>query len=65
MAPLKTKLKEIRQELKLTQTEFAEVIGVRQATISDWERGIKLPSRLAKRSIEMLYHKKTKKSISL
>jgi transcriptional regulator with XRE-family HTH domain len=29
-----------RKGLRLTQGELGEAVGVRQATISDWERGV-------------------------
>jgi len=38
-------VKELRTSLRLTQVEFAALLGVRQATISDWERGAKKPTR--------------------
>ncbi len=33
-----TKLRKLREKNKLTQAEFAESIGLSQATICDWER---------------------------
>ncbi len=41
----------IRQQYKMTQSQFAEYIGVRQATVSDWENGKATISRLAKLAI--------------
>lgn len=38
-------IKALRLHLGLTQTEFAEKLGVRQATVSEWEKGIHVPSR--------------------
>ena len=35
-----TKIGELRQHMGLTQTEFARRLGVRQATVSEWERGV-------------------------
>lgn len=32
-------LKMLRQRSGLTQVQLAELLGVRQATVSDWERG--------------------------
>lgn len=32
-------LREFRQKNNYTQTKVAEVLGVRQATVSDWENG--------------------------
>lgn len=36
-------VKEIRKGLGLTQEKFAELVGVRQNTISRWEKGIREP----------------------
>lgn len=37
--------KEIREKLELTQPEFAEFVGVRVATLRNWEQGRrKIPS---------------------
>lgn len=30
-----------------SQSDFAKILGVRQATVSDWEQGKRKPSRLA------------------
>jgi len=35
------KVKALRDFLGLTQTQFAEELGVRQQTISEWEAGIR------------------------
>lgn len=40
---LKNKIKEIRLENGMTQTEFAHELGVTQATVSGWERGLSEP----------------------
>lgn len=37
----------MRKERGLTQAQLAELLGVRQATVSDWEHGKVIPSRLA------------------
>jgi len=36
-------VKEIRTRLKLSQTEFARVIGVPAGTLRNWEQGIRRP----------------------
>lgn len=36
----KTELRAARKSLGLTQDQLATLMGVRQATVSDWERGI-------------------------
>lgn len=40
-------IRKIRDEVKMTQAQFAQELGVRQATVSDWETGARVPSRLA------------------
>lgn len=50
-------LKEIRTELDLTQEEFAHELNVSFSTLSRWENGHTVPSRLAKMSI-MVFCKK-------
>lgn len=37
--------KELRESLNLSQADFATLLNVRQATISDWERGKRKPSK--------------------
>ena len=39
LSPVTFQLKRLREEAGLTQSELAEAIGIRQATISDLERG--------------------------
>jgi DNA-binding transcriptional regulator YiaG len=46
-------IKELRRQLGLTQTEFAERVGVNQATVSRWEQGFPI-SRMARKSLERL-----------
>lgn len=43
-----------RQAVGMNQSEFAEWIGVRQATVSEWETGTKKPSPLACRLLTLL-----------
>jgi DNA-binding transcriptional regulator YiaG len=37
----------IRTQFGYSQLDFAKILGVRQATVSDWETGKRKPSRLA------------------
>jgi transcriptional regulator with XRE-family HTH domain len=37
------RVKELRQRLDLTQCEFAQLLGCRQQTVSEWEQGIYVP----------------------
>ena len=39
------RIKALRRHMGLTQAEFAERLAVRQATVSEWEKGIHTPSR--------------------
>lgn len=34
----------LRKELGLTQTQLAQRLGIRQKTVSDWERGVSVPN---------------------
>jgi DNA-binding XRE family transcriptional regulator len=34
----------VRERLRLTQTQFAQLLGVHPLTISKWERGVLVPS---------------------
>lgn len=45
MSELKDRLKKIRRDLDLTQTEFAQKIGTVQNTITGYESGRRTPSR--------------------
>lgn len=47
-------IKQLRRRLGDTQTQFAERVGVRQATISDWENANQEPSPLAYRLLDLL-----------
>jgi DNA-binding transcriptional regulator YiaG len=38
-----TRIQALRQHLELTQSEFAERLGTRQQTISEWETGMYQP----------------------
>lgn len=48
------KIKEIRENLKMTQQEFAEKIGVALSSVANWESGRSNPSKLAVQSIKEL-----------
>lgn len=56
-------IKSIRESLGMTQTEFAENLGVQQTAVSHWELGLRRPSGAAEILIEMLRKQaRTKKS---
>ncbi len=40
-------IRQVRESFGYSQSQFAKVLGVRQATVSDWEKGKVKPSRLA------------------
>lgn len=46
------KIKQIRNQLKLSQEELAHELGVSFATINRWENGNYNPSRLAKKAFD-------------
>ncbi|MEQ8959203.1 MAG: helix-turn-helix domain-containing protein, partial [Coleofasciculus sp. C2-GNP5-27] len=46
-------IKSLRRQMGLTQAEFAQRLGVRQATVSEWEKGIHAPSRAMSKYLTM------------
>ncbi len=48
------RVKELRDQLHLTQEAMAETLGVSFATVNRWENGWTTPSRLALRQIDLL-----------
>lgn len=44
-------IKSLRVSTDFTQQTFADALGVRKATVSDWERGVSKPSRLARQKL--------------
>jgi putative transcriptional regulator len=55
------KIKQLRKQLGLTQTQFAGKIGVHLQTISRWERGETAPLGLAQKALERLAKRAAKK----
>lgn len=47
-------IKELRHQLKVTQSTFAEILGVTPKTVEAWEKGTNVPSGPARRMIEIL-----------
>ncbi|MDZ8183978.1 MAG: helix-turn-helix domain-containing protein [Nostoc sp. ChiSLP02] len=45
-------IKELRQQLNLSQKQFAVRLGVSFKTVNRWENGHTVPSRLARKLIE-------------
>lgn len=53
-----TEIRTIRQQLRMTQEEFAHEIAVTASTVNRWENEHAAPSRLARRAIEDLVRKR-------
>jgi SOS-response transcriptional repressor LexA len=49
------RIKQIRKEKRLTQTEFGSKIGVNQCSVVDWERGRSFPSVESMKSMAKCY----------
>jgi DNA-binding XRE family transcriptional regulator len=47
-------IKGLRQYLGLSQAQFAEQLGVRQQTISEWETGMYAPSRATRKYLTLV-----------
>ena len=47
-------IKELRRQLRFTQKRLAEELGVTLATVGRWECGLREPSPLAVRAMELL-----------
>jgi DNA-binding transcriptional regulator YiaG len=48
------RIKALRAYLKLTQSEMAEELQVRQQTISEWETGVHTPHRSTQKVLSMV-----------
>jgi len=44
----------LREHLELNQAELAEVLGVRQQTVSEWETGVYAPSRGRSKHLDLV-----------
>jgi DNA-binding transcriptional regulator YiaG len=47
-------IKALRVHMGLTQAEFAERLGVRQQTVSEWENGVYVPTRSKSKHLELV-----------
>jgi DNA-binding transcriptional regulator YiaG len=47
-------IKQVREDLGVSQGELAKRMGVRQATVSDWETGKQSPSPMARRLLDRI-----------
>ncbi len=54
----RNEIREIRQQLRMTQEEFAHAIAVTASTVNRWENAHAAPSRLARRAIEELMNRR-------
>lgn len=50
-------IKKLRNKLLLTQTEFAEMLGVTFGTVNRWEAGYYRPTMKMKRKLAPLFEK--------
>lgn len=50
-------IKKLRKKLLLTQSEFAELLGVKLVTVSRWESGKFEPTMRVKRKLRDLFEK--------
>ena len=50
-------IKKLRKKLLLTQSEFAELLGVKLVTVSRWESGKFEPTMRVKRQLRELFEK--------
>jgi DNA-binding XRE family transcriptional regulator len=50
----KDKVLELRRALGLTQKEFAEILGCRQQTVSEWEVGLYVPANAYGKLLEQI-----------
>jgi transcriptional regulator with XRE-family HTH domain len=49
-------IKELRTESKISQSAFAKAIGVGQATVCEWEKGVYEPTASAIRAIAKFFN---------
>jgi putative transcriptional regulator len=52
-----SRIRELRQRLRLTQEDFAHMIGVTFSTVNRWENGKSQPNRIALRLLAGLEKK--------
>ena len=49
-----TEIKKLRKKLKMSQTKFADELGVTKTTVLNWENKLARPSQLAQRQLAQL-----------
>lgn len=47
-------IKALRKHMRLTQTQFAQELGVRRQTVSEWENGVYQPDRSTAKHLERI-----------
>ena len=50
-------IKGLRQHMSLTQAQFAEELGIRQQTVSEWEQGVYSPTRASAKHLMLVAEK--------
>lgn len=55
MPPTPEELRKVRGALRLSQEEFAQLIGVSTATLQSWEIGRRRPGKLARKMLERAF----------
>jgi DNA-binding transcriptional regulator YiaG len=53
-------VKDVRQQLQLSQEELAHALGVSFATVNRWENGKSAPSKLAQRQFDLFCNEQIK-----
>jgi len=48
------RVRQLRKQLNLSQTEFADLLGCRQQTISEWEIGLYTPGNAYRQLLQIL-----------
>lgn len=56
-SPSPEAIRHLRARLAMTQEEFARVLGVTWSTVSRWENGASVPSKLATNALTALAEK--------
>ena len=51
------KIRQLRQDLNITQENFAHEIGVTFATVNRWENGRTIPNKVAQKVLKLLEKK--------
>ncbi|MDB9528419.1 helix-turn-helix transcriptional regulator [Oscillatoria sp. CS-180] len=55
----KLAIRSLRKYMKMTQSQFAETMGVRRQTISEWENGVYLPDRSTMKHLGLVAEKES------